>query len=63
MEGLECALDILTVGSLKDRARPADAQLRADCENLQRAMDRLPPEIVLARSGRRPEKSRGQDAR
>ena len=39
----------------------ADAQLRADYENLQRAMDRIPPEIVLAYSGRKPYKDRGQE--
>ena len=30
----------------------ADAQLRADYENLQRAMDRIPPEIVFLYAGR-----------
>ena len=41
----------------------ADAQLRADYENLQRVMDKIPPEIVLAYSDHKPDKSREQDAR
>ena len=38
----------------------ADAQLRADYENLQRAMDKIPPEIVFMYAGRNrnPDKTR-----
>jgi len=36
-----------------------DAKLRADYENLQRIMDRIPPEIVFAYSGRN--KSKGME--
>ena len=43
--------------------RMKEAQLHADYENLRRIMERIPPGIVLAYSGRKPEKSRGQDAR
>ncbi len=41
----------------------AEARLRADYENLQRVMERIPPEIVFAYAGRKPERSRGQETR
>ena len=36
----------------------ADAQLRADYENLQRAMDKIPPEIVFLYAGRNQNRGR-----
>ena len=60
-DNAELRAELKDAGSESYKKLLEEAQLRADYENLQRVMERIPPEIVFAYSGRKPSTDREMD--